>query len=82
MGAREVIVTLGDRRNSGFCLMCGTDLIVPWNDYQCCYKCTKIIQGNIRAMLQKKKMGVKTGTSVLDKSQVARQVTSLGVPVK
>ena len=37
------IETLGDRRNSGFCLMCGTDLILPWNKFQCCTKCTKYI---------------------------------------
>lgn len=61
MGA---IITLGDRRNSGFCLMCGTDLITPWNEFQCCHKCTKYIEECQVAAIEKAKVPnrVKDGT--------------------
>ena len=39
-----MIELLGNRLNSGFCLMCGTDLIIPWNDYQCCAEHTAFIE--------------------------------------
>jgi hypothetical protein len=35
-----LIINPGKRVGTGFCLMCGADLIVPWNDYQCCSECT------------------------------------------
>jgi hypothetical protein len=81
MGGREVIVQLGDRRNSGFCLMCGTNLIEPWNDYQCCTKCTGVIKGNLAALKTKQMGGVKTGSFVITKDKIARQVAPLGEPV-
>jgi len=58
------IETLGDRRNSGFCLMCGTDLIVPWNSFQCCAKCTEYIEKCQVAAIEKAKTPnrVKKGT--------------------
>ena len=49
------IETLGDRRNSGFCLMCGADLITPWNEFQCCAKCTKYINECQVAAIEKAK---------------------------
>jgi len=49
------IETLGDRRNSGFCLMCGSDLIVPWNNFQCCAKCTAYIEECQKAAIEKSK---------------------------
>ena len=49
------IETLGDRRNSGFCLMCGTDLITPWNNFQCCVKCTEYIEECQKAAIEKAK---------------------------
>jgi len=39
-----MIIKPGDRIHTGFCLMCGADLIIPWNDYQCCTKCTGFIE--------------------------------------
>jgi len=49
------IETLGDRRNSGFCLMCGVDLITPWNNFQCCSKCTEYIEECQKAAIEKAK---------------------------
>ena len=50
-----MIKTLGDRRNSGFCLMCGADLITPWNNFQCCSKCTAYIEECQKAAIEKSK---------------------------
>ena len=53
-----MIIKPGDRRNSGFCLRCGALLMVtPWNDFQCCPPCTKLLES-----IQKKVMGSKPGT--------------------
>lgn len=75
---REVIVKLGDRRNSGFCLMCGTSLIVPWNDFQCCASCTK----KLEAISEKAKRDTTDrsrhmGGCVIQKSNILRQVAPL-----
>jgi len=84
MGGQEVIVTLGDRRNSGFCLMCGTDLIRPWNDYQCCSECTKKIEWAIAETERKNraKKGKVGGQMVVDRRRILRQVAPIGKPVK
>ena len=38
-----MIEIIGDRKNSGFCIRCGTDLLIPWNDFQCCDECTRFL---------------------------------------
>jgi hypothetical protein len=63
------IETLGDRRNSGFCLMCGTDLLTPWNEFQCCSKCTAYIEECQVAAIEKAKTPnrAKRGVVVMSK---------------
>lgn len=83
--SREVIVGIGDRRNSGFCLKCGTTLIHPFNDYQCCVECTNFIVDCIKKLDYKKhhaRDGKVGGSAVVNKANVARQVVPLGVPIK
>jgi len=84
MAGKEVIVQLGDRRGSGFCLKCGTDLIVPWNDYQCCAECTKYIEHCLLELKYKnqRKKGKVGGMRAVDRRNIMRQVRPLGVPVK
>ena len=85
MSGQEVIVTFGDRRNSGFCLKCGATLIQPYNDYQCCSECTEFIEGCLQklAIKQKKSKSKKVGgMAVVDKRNVMRQVAPIGKPVK
>lgn len=85
MGMREVIVTLGDRRNSGFCLKCGALLIQPYNDYQCCSKCTAYIQDCIKQLNIKKakaKDGKVGGMRLIDNRNILKQVSPIGIPVK
>ena len=71
-----MIDTLGSRLNSGFCLKCGAVLmIVPWNDYQCCADCTKVIEGAVaRARGNKTKL---INRPVILRQQIARQVSPL-----
>ena len=83
--SREVIVKLGDRRNSGFCLKCGTLLVHPYNDYQMCVACTEFIEHCLKKLEHKRKIakGKKIGgMAVLDKRNVLRQAAPMGVPVK
>lgn len=81
--SREVIVQLGDRRNSGFCLKCGSLLIHPYNDYQCCVECTAFIEDCLKRLAYKQSKNEKVGgMGVVNKANVARQVVPLGVPVK
>jgi len=70
------IHTLGDRRHSGFCLMCGTDLMIPWNDYQCCTECTKFIQEcqTITRMSKDKRSRKK----ILNSRDIMRQAGPIG----
>lgn len=75
------ILTMGDRRNSGFCLMCGTNLIQPWNDYQCCTKCTQTIVGNLQAFERKRKRQKKVGMRSAKAHQVKKQNVPIGVPI-
>ena len=83
MAGQEVIVKLGDRRNSGFCLKCGTTLIVV-NDYQCCSECTEFIEHCLKKLEHKNKVkkGKVGGMGVIDKRQVLRQAVPIGKPVK
>ncbi len=85
MGGREVIVKFGDRRHSGFCLQCGTLLVHPFNDYQCCTECTNYIEHCLVELERKRgraKDGKIGGMQVLDKRNVLRQVVPMGIPVK
>ncbi len=82
MGGQEVVVQLGDRRNSGFCLMCGTSLIEPWNDYQCCTKCTARIQESLQIFAIKRKNRKSVGSFQKKSTQILRQVEPMGVPIK
>jgi len=84
MSGKEVIVTLGDRRGSGFCLKCGTELIHPINDYQCCSECTEYIEHCLKELEYKSKRmkGKVGGMRVVDRRNIMRQVVPLGVPVK
>lgn len=67
------IETLGDRRNSGFCLECGADLITPWNHFQCCSKCTAYIEECQVAAIEKAKTPnrVKKGV-IISRRNIAR----------
>ena len=85
MKGREVIVTFGDRRNSGFCLKCGSLLIQPVNDYQCCSECTEYIEWCLKKLEHKArhaKKGKIGGMRVVDRRNILRQVKPIGVPVK
>lgn len=88
---KSVMVQLGDRKHSGFCLQCGTDLLEPYNDYQACVECTKDIELAITETKNKAKhyhknlkkpMPKKDGRVVIQSHQILRQVKPLGVPVK
>lgn len=84
--SRKVIVTYGDRKHSGFCIMCGTDLLEPINDFQCCSKCTKIIetcQDNVRTTKARgDKMPHLKGRVCINSGDVMRQVVPLGAPTR
>jgi hypothetical protein len=85
-----VIVKYGDRKNSGKCLMCGTILLEPVNDYQCCTVCTEKIQKALYEFEKKqrkytrrgKKMPKTSGRRVVSKCHIMRQAVPIGVPVK
>jgi predicted amidophosphoribosyltransferase len=71
-----VIIRPGDRRNTGFCLMCGTDLIVPWNDYQCCSGCTDKLEYHKKfAEMNKSK---KRNRTILKSKEIMRQIKPIG----
>ncbi len=71
------IDVLGDRRNTGYCLMCGTLLMIePWNEYQCCPKCTEIIETVVKSTIAKKDPVPLGGKSILNKS-IMRQLRPL-----
>jgi hypothetical protein len=71
-----VIIKPGDRLSTGFCLMCGTDLIVPWNDYQCCSKCTDKLEYH-KKVAQISKPRKRKGR-ILKSKDVMRQVRPIG----
>lgn len=80
---RNLVITLGDRRNSGFCLKCGTGLIPPYNDYQCCSSCTKEIMEAITELKHKSKAKKgKVGGKLVDRRAILRQVVPIGKPIK
>ena len=72
-----MIHVIGDRRSTGYCIKCGTDLIVPWNDYQCCAECTKEIEYHKKTAEMNR--GKKTSNKkVLMSGFVMRQARRLG----
>lgn len=75
-------IDLGDRLNSGFCLKCGQFLLMPWNDYQCCSKCTKDIEQALAAFNYKRKVNHKVGSGRVHRAAINRQASPIGVPVK
>lgn len=70
------IDVLGDRRNTGYCLRCGTYLmIIPWNEYQCCPPCTDIMEVVSRRELTRKKTKKDGGgRMVILKPSIMRQL--------
>ena len=90
MSEREVIVKFGDRKHSGFCLGCGTLLMYPFNDFQCCPPCTESIRkAQVETMHRTKKYTKKgkrmpktRASVVVHKGNVLRQVEPMGVPVE
>lgn len=72
------IDVLGDRRNSGYCLRCGTLLMItPWNEYQCCVACTEIIETVAKRELTKKPKKDGGGRMVILKPSIFRQLRPL-----
>ena len=82
MTVRAGIIVPGDRRNSGFCLGCGTTLLQPWNDYQCCAGCTRNIVKCLEEFERKRKRQKSVGTRPVKSQQIFRQVAPMGEPVK
>ena len=76
------LIRMGDRRNSGFCLMCGTNLIQPWNDYQCCSDCTRTITENLQAFERKRKRQKSVGMRSAKTHQIKIQAVPIGVPIE
>jgi len=74
-----MIIRPGDRRNSGLCLRCGAPLmIVPWNDFQCCPPCTKLLEEIQRRVRNAKPGTVKpVNKKVINSKTVMRQVAPL-----
>ena len=70
-----MIHVIGDRRNSGFCLMCGGILIEPINSIQCCSECTKKIQNDIQEFHRKRKQVDKMKSkNIVHKKQIAQRL--------
>ena len=72
------IILLGDRRNTGFCLNCGTDLLIPWNDYQCCVKCTEQLVGCKKTVENRKTKSTGVKKHVVHKGLISRQRKPIG----
>ena len=87
---KKVLITVGDRRHSGFCLKCGTDLLEPYNDYHCCTKCTTEVEecqdhtafNKVNFTDKGEKMPVKPGRIVIQSSEILRQVIPMGAPTR
>lgn len=77
------IHVVGDRRNTGFCMMCGTDLMIPWNDYQCCSKCTEKLS-YIKKITEVRKDKIrKVGKNILKSNTIMRQRKPIGgIPIE
>ena len=72
------IDVIGDRRNTGFCMMCGTTLMIPWNDYQCCPECTRKIT-HIRKVTEARKEKIrKVGKNIIKSNAIMRQRKPIG----
>ncbi len=83
MSGQNVIIKLGDRRHSGFCVAgCGALLMEPFNDYQCCLGCTEEVERNLAAYRVKRQKNKKVGRIVVQSHQILRQVVPMGIPVK
>lgn len=72
------IHVIGDRRNTGFCIKCGKDLQIPWNDFQCCTKCTKKLEHLIGVTKKRKEKVTKVGKKVVNSRTVMRQRKPIG----
>lgn len=73
-----MIHVVGDRRNTGFCLSCGTTLLIPWNDYQCCVKCTEKIESIVRTTKNRQGKVRKVKKQVLKSNTIMRQAKPIG----
>ena len=72
------LILPGNRLHTGFCLMCGADLMVPWNDYQCCSECTgKIEYQRKLAIMNRGKHRKKNRKGVMS-DKVMRQIKPIG----
>ena len=75
MGVIEII---GDRKNSGFCIRCGKDLLIPWNDYQCCDECTRFLVKHKKLAEGKREKSRKVRKNVLSSRNIYRQRGPIG----
>lgn len=73
-----MIHVVGDRRNTGFCIKCGTELMVPWNDYQCCAKCTELLDSVVRVTKNRQGKVKKVRKQTLNKYAIMRQRKPIG----
>lgn len=72
----------GDRLNSGFCLKCGSVLILPWNDYQLCSECTKFVRKALYEFEKKRRKVKKMGAIKVRNNQIGKQISPIGAPVQ
>ena len=72
------IIRPGQRFGTGFCLMCGTDLIIPWNDYQCCTECTGKLEYHKKLAERNSGKKNKGKKHVMMSKDVMRQVRPIG----
>lgn len=73
-----MIHVIGDRRNTGFCIKCGTTLMIPWNDYQCCPGCTKELEYHKKVAEKKTGKTTKVGKKILTRYAIMRQRKPIG----
>ena len=73
-----MIHVVGDRRNTGFCIKCGTTLVIPWNDYQCCAECTRKLEYLKKGAEKKKGKITKVGKNILKSNAIMRQRKPIG----
>jgi len=66
------LFVVGDRRNTGFCIKCGTELIIPWNDFQCCPKCTEELTYHVKVAKKKKGKNRRVKKDVLISNTIMR----------
>ena len=72
------IILLGDRRNTGFCLKCGTDLVIPWNDYQCCTECTKFLAHHKKLAESRTEPSKRVKKNIIPRYNIALQRKPIG----